>query len=136
MGAATGAVHLPNCACSFTKASSMAENDCPTCGARNRENVDMYETVKNVEYKHGSVATCDIIDDFENLDEYPRYHIIRVSPNYHYDIEQDNNNYSNRPHKSPIEHYRKGTPIIDTVYSRRSTIVNKGNSDSSEIYSL
>ena len=104
--------------------------------ARNRENVDMYETVKNVEYKHGSVATCDIIDDFENLDEYPRYHIIRVSPNYHYDIEQDNNNYSNRPHKSPIEHYRKGTPIIDTVYSRRSTIVNKGNSDSSEIYSL
>lgn len=46
----------------------------------------------------------------------------------------------NRPHKSPIEHYRKETPIIinknGTVYSRRSTIVNKGNSDSSEIYSL
>lgn len=108
--------------------------------ARNRENVDMYETVKNAECKHGSVATCDIIDDFGDLDEYPLYHIIRVSPNYHYDIDQDDDNYSNRPHKSPIEHYRKGTPVIinknGTVYSRRSTIVNKGNSDSLAIYSL
>lgn len=100
----------------------------------------MYEAVKNAEYKHGSVATCDTVDDFGDQDKYPLYHIIRVSPNYHYNIDQDRDNDSNRPHKSPIEHYRKGTPVIinknGTVYSRRSTIVNKGNSDSLTVYSV
>lgn len=104
----------------------------------NREDISKVEHIRNAEEKHGTVSLCD--SDIVSED-FPSYHVIRVSPNYSYsndDAEDIVDEF--HAHKSPIEHYRKGTPVIinknGTVYSRKATIVNKGNTDNQTVYKV